>query len=148
MTHTPLFLQAENEKLLKASKAMVDEKELLEHTALKVKSDLEGMKARYQDTVSAMTALIANPDPLSLMDGGPEVEGGPADPSNAQLELTQASVAQLKKMNQLASAQEEKTDAKLKAKLEELERTKCELQQRIRYMTANVYYSYKFKCGQ
>ncbi len=110
---------------------MAEEKELLEHTALKVKSDLEEMRASYQDTVSTINALIANPNLLSLMDG----EGGRLnpDPTNTQQELSQASVAQLRKLNQLASAQDEKTTAKLNAKLQELDRTRQELQQGIRY---------------
>ena len=141
-------VQAENDELSKVGKTMAEEKELLEHTALKVKSDLEEMRGRYQETVSAINALTANPSLLSLSlvedTTGPAGGGGggggglnPADPSSTthhQQELSQASVSELRKLNQLTSAQEEKTAAKLRAKLEELNRTKQELQQKIRYI--------------
>lgn len=118
---------------------MAEEKEQLEHTALKVKSDLEDMKTRYQDTVSAMNALIASSDLLSLTQGAGEGARGSDPPPTSgtrdeQEELSQASVLQLRKLNQLTSAQEEKTAAKLRAKLQELDKTKRELKEKIMYV--------------
>lgn len=126
------MMQAQNEHLLKLRKATSEEKEQLEHAAIKVKGDLDEMKAKYQGTVSTVNHLIAS---LSLLVVKGDVGGEhhlELDPSFQQQDLNQAKVARLKKLAQLGSLQVEKTDAKLKAKLAELDKTKLELQQNIR----------------
>lgn len=108
---------------------MVEEKEQLEQTSLKVKSDLDSMKAKYQQIVSTVTALISDPSLLPGTEHSLEAMSNVSDP---QQDLSQASMAQLKKMKQLEAAQLEKTDTKLRVKVAELEKTKQELQQKIR----------------
>lgn len=102
---------------------MVEEKEQLEQTFLKVKNDLDSMKSKYQETVSILTALIADPSLLSATQ----------DSTECSFDLSKESVAQLRKMKQLDAAQLDKTDAKLKTRVAELKQTKQELQQKIRY---------------
>lgn len=121
-------MQAQNNHLLKLGKAVTEEKEQLEHTAIKVKNDLDDMKAKYQETASTVNDLISG---LGVLVGEGEhhleVEGDRQD-------LTQAKVARLKKLMQLASVQLERTDTKLKAKLAEIDRKKEDLQQNVRYL--------------
>lgn len=120
---------------MREGKAFAAKREQLEHAALKVKSDVGEMRAKYQETVSTINALISDPNLLltssrdALGDAGQHSE-----PSRQDLDLSLSSVVQLKKLNQLSSAQVEKMDKKLKEKLSELDRTKEELQQRIRYI--------------
>ena len=108
---------------------MSEEKEQLEQTSLKVKSDLDSMKAKYQDMVSTIKSLIADP---SLSPSRKDLPTGP----DSGGDLGEGSVAQLKRLKQLDTAELEKTDTKLRAKLAELDRSKQELQQRIRYSLA------------
>lgn len=124
--------QAQNEHLLKLRKGITEEKEQLEHTAIKVKSDLDGMKAKYQETVSTANDLVAN---LSLLVTSGELGSEhqlESDSSCQQHDLNPAKIARLKKLAQLGSVQVEKIDAKLKAKLAELDKTKRELQHSTR----------------
>lgn len=121
---------------MKVGKSTTEEKEQLEHTVLKVKNDLDEMKAKYQETVSTINALISDPTMSLVMKDVMPADSGyhyESNPVPHQQELSNASVAHLKKMNQLVSAQMEKTDAKLRAKLADLDSTKQDLQQRIRY---------------
>jgi len=121
---------------LKTKKAVSEEKEQLAHTVVKVKSDIDAMKAKYQETVSNIHALIADPTLATVVKDGAVSEATQnsetiSDLDSSQL-LSQASVARLKKMNHLVSTQVEKTESKLRTRLADLGNTMQELQQRIR----------------
>lgn len=125
-------MQAQKDHLLKQKKSITEEKEQLEHTAIKVKRDLDKMKEKYQGTVSTANGLIAS---LSLLVAKSDAMGEHCLEPNAtseETDLSQAKVARLKKLAQLGSVQVEKIDTKLKAKLSKLEDDKQELRTRIR----------------
>lgn len=93
------------------------------------------MKQNYQETTSSVHSLISNSKEVS-----PDHSAKPTlehhQPKASQTEekvLTQAQVAQLRKLNQLSSAKVEKTEKELKGRLVEVERAKIQLQSKIRY---------------
>ena len=108
---------------------MTEEIEQLEHTSLKVQKDLNSMKAKYQEIVSSISTLIADRDLLSSENSGHHLEIS----STCHKYLSQADITQVKKVNQLTSSQVEKVDKKIKEKLKELDLTKHQLQEKIRY---------------
>ena len=117
---------------MKQKKSISEEKEQLEHTAIKVKRDLDKMKAKCQDTVSTASDLMAS---LSLLVAKSDSVGEhhlEPTATSQETDLNQAKVARLKKLAQLGSVQVERIDTKLKAKLSKLENDKLELNRRIR----------------
>lgn len=119
----------QTEQLTKEFKTVTEEREQLEHTALKVQRDLDAMKAKYQETVSTMNALISDPGLLLVRDDVSHKEYGGVCVSPS--ELSHADMAQLKKMNQLTSALLEKTNRDLVEKMVEMDATKRKLQEEI-----------------
>lgn len=103
----------------------------MEHTAVKVKSDLDAMKSKHQETVATVNALTLDLSLLLGVQGEAEGEHH-LESGSAQEDLSHSKVARLKKLHQLGSARVEKADAKLKEKLTDLDKTKQTLQQRLR----------------
>lgn len=115
---------------MKAKKALREEKELLEETAIKVQGDLDRMKAQYKDIVSTVDAQISELSSLiAAVSGG----DGPSLEAGSSSNLSPAKIAQLRKLVQLGMVQAEKIAVKIKEKSSELEKRKQELRQKIRY---------------
>ena len=121
-----LNLQDKCTQLEKALKTTAQQKELLQHEALKIDRDIEDKRSKYQETLDSVHTLIASSRFNSK-------DGATARTNNVEREgLTGGHIAQLRKMNQLASAQLEKTGHELKGRLLEVGRKKKELEHQIR----------------
>ena len=129
--------QSEAEQLEKAHKTAAEQKELFQHEVLKIQHDLQNMKLSYDETSSSLVSLISNNARENQGEASPNSAAQrPVEhhqPGCGQVELTQAQLAQLRKLNQLSSARVEKTEKEVKGKLVQVERAKSQIQSKIRY---------------
>lgn len=128
-------LQLQSERLAREEKAAKEEKELLEHTALKVQKDIDTIQSKYQETVSTINALITDPNILATSGGGGDGGKLPLSKSEASpacKDLAETDVTQLKKLNKLTVSQVDRLDKKLKERRAELDAAKLNLHEQLK----------------
>ena len=113
------------------------EKELLEHTSIKVQKDIESLRNKYQETLSTIKSLISGSSPL-LVNKDEEHHLKLISDQHCQKrvrfqEPSLTDIITLKKVKQLTSAQVDKAEKNLKEKMARLDQTKHQLREKIRY---------------
>ena len=113
--------QVQSERLAKEEKAANEEKELLEHAAVKIQLDIDAMRARYRGTAGALLAMIEDPHLTTLSEVVDSPLCGNGVTAGALPAVRESDLAQLKKLNQQAASQVDKLDRKLAERKAELE---------------------------
>lgn len=129
------------EKLEKAHKTAAEQREQFQHEVLKIERDLRDMKLTYREAASSVDTFIANTTDTALLAG----ESPPSTSATGSMlkhqskassqsegaSLTEAKLAKLRKLNHLSSAKVEKSEKEMKGKLEEVERARSQLQDKV-----------------
>lgn len=131
-------LQLEKAHLHKSLKNAAEQKEQLQHEAMKIDSDVERMRHKYRGTVTEIQSLLSSPssqtavvNPAALLAPNEPHITTQGDNLPATPQLTGSKVTKLKRVNQLKAIQSEKVGKELQSKLTEVGEEREQVQQLI-----------------